>query len=317
MVTSKFVSILIALLLYQPKESISQVREVNRPQRITPIGQTFLQPVWSPTGEWIALTGPNYNGIWVIKPDGTGLRQITTDLAVGYKMQWSPDGRLLLGRMAKYENRRRYNAIKAYEVTAKSEFVLSDFRTLMPGLPQWAGSSGQVALFANRGMEFFEIPSQYNRERPAAVDRPLVFAGPQGLVVGSTLRTAPQTLAPVKGQVVNAVLSPRDDKIAFEMAAGNLYVCRVDGSGLVDLGRGERPQWSPDGSKIAFMISTDDGHRLLSADIYVIRADGSGKFNLTQSADHLEMNCTWSPDGKRLAYDERESGTIWVMELGE
>jgi Tol biopolymer transport system component len=317
MKTSRLFYILIILSLYQIGESISQIPVVGRPRRVTPAGQTFLQPVWSPTGKWIALAGPNYNGIWLIKPDGSGLQQITTDLAVGYKMKWSPDGKLLLGRVAKYENRRRYNAIKAYEAMTKSEFVLSDFRTLMPGLPQWAGSSRRVALFANRGMEFFEIPNTHRQATQAMIDRPLVFAGPQGVIVGSTQRIAPQILAPVKGQVVNAELSPDGSKIAFEMAAGNLYVCRIDASGLVDLGRGERPQWSPDGSKIAFMISTDDGHRILSADIYVIRDDGSGKINLTQSADQLEMNCTWSPDGKHIAYDERNSGAVWLIEFSE
>jgi Tol biopolymer transport system component len=86
---------------------------------------------------------------------------------------------------------------------------------------------------------------------------------------------------------------------------------------LLDLGRGERPQWSPDGDKIAFMISSDDGHRLLGADIYVMRADGSGKANLTNSTDRLEMNCTWAPDGKRLAYDERNSSAVWMLNLTE
>ena len=37
------------------------------------------QPQWSPDGEWIAFTdGENEADVWVVRPDGTGLRQLTT-----------------------------------------------------------------------------------------------------------------------------------------------------------------------------------------------------------------------------------------------
>jgi Tol biopolymer transport system component len=36
-------------------------------------------PEWSPDGEWIAFTdGENEADLWVVRPDGTGLRQLTT-----------------------------------------------------------------------------------------------------------------------------------------------------------------------------------------------------------------------------------------------
>jgi Tol biopolymer transport system component len=315
MAKTKFRFLILGLLLGLTQLGIAQIHPLGPAQRLTPKGREFMQPVWSPTGDWIAITGPQYNGIWLIKPNGTGLQKITDDLAVGYKMRWSPNGKFLLGRVAKFENRRRYNAVKAYEVSTKRGMLLSEFRTLMPGLPQWAGNNQRVALFTNRGMEFFEMPVKDTNE--TQINRPLVFADQQGLIVWSPLRATENRIQPVEGQVVNAALSPDDKKIAFEMAAGNLYVCNIDGSALIDLGRGERPHWSPDGGKIAYMISVDDGHRILNADIYVIRSDGSGKTNLTNSAGRLEMNCTWSPDGKRIAFDERNSGAIWVMELAK
>jgi Tol biopolymer transport system component len=295
---------------------IAQIRAAGKPKRLTPAGREFMQPVWSPTGEWIALTGARYDGIWLVRPDGKKLQQLTTDLAVGYKMKWSPDGKMLTGRAAKYENQRRYNAIKVYEAATKRERLLSDFRTMMPGLPQWEDGSQRVALFSDRGLEFFQVPNAIQKAQGLS-KRSLVFASEQGLVVLPAGATTQRLLQPVKGEVVNAALSPDGNYIVFEMMNGRLYVCKIDGSALLDLGRGERPQWSPDGSKIAFMISSDDGHRLLGADIYVMRDDGSGKINLTNSTDRLEMNCTWSPDGKRLAFDEQNSRAAWVMEVAE
>jgi len=314
----KFVYALLILFSSVVQPGTAQIRSAGKPLRLTPAGREFMQPVWSPAGEWIAVTGGRYDGIWLVKPDGTKRQQLTADRAVGYKMQWSADGKMLVGRAAKFENQRRYNAIKVYETASKRERLLSDFRTLMPGLPQWTDGNQKVALFANRGLELFQVVEVATAQNtPATSKQPLVFANEQGLVVFAAGATIQNKIQPVSGEAINAVLSADGSKIVFEMANGHLYVCKIDGSALLDCGRGERPQWSPDGSKIAFMISTDDGHKLLGADIYMMRADGSGKTNLTHSTDRYEMNCSWSPDGKRLAYDERNSRAVWMMTVTE
>lgn len=306
------------ILLTLSSISPAQIRRTGKPLRLTPAGREFMQPVWSPTGEWIAVTSTRYDGIWLMQPNGTKLQQLTADRAVGYKMKWSSDGKMLTGRAAKYENQRRYNAVKVYDATTKQQRLLSDFRTLMPGLPQWTDGDQKVALFANRGLELFSAVAATAAPNTSAISkRPLVFANEQGLLVIDAGTTAQNQIQPVPGEAINAALSADGSRIVFEMANGHLYVCKPDGSALLDLGRGERPQWSPDGSKIAFMISSDDGHKMLGADIYVMRADGSGKTNLTNSAGRLEMNCSWSPDGKRLVYDERNSRAIWLLELKE
>jgi TolB protein len=53
-----------------------------------------------------------------------------------------------------------------------------------------------------------------------------------------------------------------------------------------------------------------------SPQIYVINADGSG---LRQLTDNLAYNVfpSWSPDGKRIAFDSDRMGNfdIWVMEV--
>jgi Tol biopolymer transport system component len=42
----------------------------------TPVGSS---PEWSPDGKWIAFTdGENEADLWIVRRDGTGLRQLTT-----------------------------------------------------------------------------------------------------------------------------------------------------------------------------------------------------------------------------------------------
>jgi len=56
----------------------------------------FTTPVWSPDGEWLVMASRSsfgdYPGIHIIRPDGTGLRQIWD---TGSDPTWSADGKLL------------------------------------------------------------------------------------------------------------------------------------------------------------------------------------------------------------------------------
>jgi Tol biopolymer transport system component len=94
--------------------------------------------------------------------------------------------------------------------------------------------------------------------------------------------------------------------IAFMKVVGNgtqqLFTIEPDGSDeqqLTDFSTAsiESPDWSPDGSKIAF--DTDLGGNV---HIYVVNADGSGLTQIT-SGDGFEFAPSWSPDGTKMAID--------------
>jgi uncharacterized protein (TIGR03067 family) len=99
-----------------------------------------------------------------------------------------------------------------------------------------------------------------------------------------------------------------------------LYVANLDGSDLrkvapleqamQDLSTGS-PDWSPDGSKIAF-----DGWRLsrgetyVEAHVYVVGVDGTGLKDISVGAMP-----SWSPDGKRLTFCQYSPNRgVWVMD---
>ncbi len=64
------------------------------------------------------------------------------------------------------------------------------------------------------------------------------------------------------------------------------------------------PEWSPDGSRIAF-VSVRDGN----PEVYVMNADGNSPFRITFD-DAIDTNPTWSPDGTQLAFQSDRVNTL-------
>ena len=64
------------------------------------------------------------------------------------------------------------------------------------------------------------------------------------------------------------------------------------------------PAWSPDGTRLAYILITNDPYRKL---LYVANADGTNQTLLSTGeldADHPD----WSPDGRQIAFAGRQSG---------
>jgi len=76
------------------------------------------------------------------------------------------------------------------------------------------------------------------------------------------------------------------------------------------------PVWSPDGTRIAFMHWQHDHW-----EIYIMNADGSGRWPLTSSSAYLEprpnnVSPAWSPDGEQIAFLSDRGGEweFYVMD---
>ncbi|MGH7596931.1 MAG: TolB family protein [bacterium] len=279
-------------------------------------GKYLMHPRWSPNGAMIAFTESNYKGLWVMQADGTGARQITEEVAAGFGFEWAANANAIVSRVAKYEKRFRYNAVKLFDLEKNETRLLTDYRTLMPGLPHWADADQKVYMYNRNKLEIFNSGLEPAALVKTAVEKQIHFLKEDKIAIGDITTGAYKVFEPIKGrQCLNMTPSPDRKKVAFEIMGGNMYVMNADGTGLTDLGKGHRPQWAPDSEYLVYMITQDDGHKLLASDLYVIRRDGQEKTPLTVTGDKLEMNPSWSADSKKIAFDVMHEGVIYVLEV--
>ena len=123
----------------------------------------------------------------------------------------------------------------------------------------------------------------------------------------------------VDAQAQIAFVSERDGNM-------EIYVMDADGRNQHRLTNNPNDDWSPawshDGERIVFM-SERDSHVMngrLTAEIYVMEADGGNPQNLTNSPFFDDRHPSWSPDGKRIAFqsnrdkDNPNNTEIYVMD---
>lgn len=272
-----------------------------------------INPLYSPDGSKIAFTKSGYQGLWIYDVNKNSEVQLTDEMAAGFGYLWSSDSKFILTRVAKYENDRRYNAVKIFDVETKSSNQLNEYQTMMPYLPQWSDGCSKVYLPAKGVNEIYNSGLEKNSTQ---LNKYLVFEKGNKLNVLDLSTNYINTIEPIKdAEYINISLSPDQSKIVFEVMGGNMYKINVDGSGLTDLGKGNRPKWSPDSKNITYMITDDNGYEIISSDIYLINADGSEKINLTNSDTIIEITPSFSPDGKSILFENYLEGSIYLMNI--
>lgn len=113
-------------------------------------------------------------------------------------------------------------------------------------------------------------------------------------------------------QAFECAWSPRGDRIAFN-DDGGLYTVDVETGldiRLVLKGNVGSHAWHPAGTRLVF--SDDDSF----ADLWIVNADGSGLFQLTDTNAVTERWPTWMPDGSTILFTDEgqgDSGDVFAI----
>jgi Tol biopolymer transport system component len=234
-------------------------------------------------GEALPGAEPGHSQIFTIKPDGTGLRQLTNVAAdkSAASPAWSPDGR----RIAFQSN------------------VSGDFQLWVMN----ADGSGKTRLLSDPGYAHYE-PSWSPDGSRLVFSRCFValgFAAYCDLATVSATGGRPRTLLGGNWIHTRPRYSPDGSKIAFASNRGGLlsaiWVMNADGSGVRRLTRAALeafwPDWSPDGRHILFT----DYCCVAFSNVRVMNADGSGVRKLTHFTSPRQGGfASYAPNGRKI-----------------
>lgn len=264
--------------------------------------------------------------VLVIRPDGSGLRNLTPAGQQESDPVWSPDGRQILFL--------REGDLLAMDADGNGRVELADGVQISEH--RWSPDGRMIAYVDVReeGDDAFDdlwVMQADGSGKVKVAEDAFNFAwSPDGRLV----YTSVADFADVHLRLVNAdgsgdtrvteraafqpAWAPDGSQIAFVGLDDNdIYLVDPDGANELNLTQGvsddESPIWSPDGSRIAFTMGPVG--QPLETEIAVMNRDGTGRTALT-SHPGFDFQPTWAPDGTKLVFTRaEESGDteVYVM----
>jgi TolB protein len=230
--------------------------------------------------------------IFLIKPDGTGMRKLATKAAQDNFPAWSPNAKKLAFEAS--EGLDDFN-IDIYVMNADGSGLKRITKeSTLDRMPSWSPDGTRIAFLRGRWKPFAEKNTG-------------------GIYTIRADGTDPRQLTD-NAFDEHPAWSSDGKTIAFNRltkASGGIYAVNPDGGGLkrlTDPPEGfwdSEPSWSPDGTRIAFTRTS--GERPGRPDVFTMNADGTHIRKLTGKTEGA-YSPDFSPDGERIVFIGWEGG---------
>jgi dipeptidyl aminopeptidase/acylaminoacyl peptidase len=218
--------------------------------------------------------------LFVVNPDGTGARAVTTSTPErpirAFQPGWAPDG-----------NRITFANTVGTSVGG-GIWVINADGTGGARVPSTEQNDAWPTFSPDgRQIAFVRFQNRYYRLHVINVD-------------GTGLRIV---MPDASVHVEDPEWSPDGSRFAFSNG-GDLFVVNADGTGLVNLtgaesGNARHPSWSPDGSRIAYAILNE---------VKAIPSSGGASTTIVGGLREV-WEVSWSPDGTQIAFVNDQADT--------
>lgn len=245
----------------------------------------YTNPLFSPTGEFVLLTGEHMKGVYLLNLKDKSVKEISNKPGSGYAYSWDKSGESFYFK-EKAENEYFTNS-KVINYYVKDNHSKKVYEIDHNYLPSYNGKN-QVVVYTNLSNLKIEA---------------------KDLTTSKTW-----TVTNAEGQFYNAIISNDGKKVAVHDGA-DIFIYDIDGNSKGrKIGTGIATAWTDDDKNlIGFLDESADGHSVSNSELYLFDVQNAKTKKITNTEVIAEMFPTIFKD--KVIFSDDKTGRLFLATL--
>lgn len=257
-------------------------------------------PVLNQQGDALLISSSNYKGLNYYDLKSNTYFAVTEDQGAGYNPVIGKEQ--ILFQSNKFENGRKFSAVKSYDIQRKSTAEILPFSREVKQLSS-LGNTVQVTSDSKplKSIRNFTVSQ-----------RSVITKNGKIILINGNQQKELNPVKEARNGYLWVSLSPKGDKILFTAAGLNTYIMDLNGKIVSNLGRVEAPEWYNE-NWIVGMLTKDDGHTITASDIRMVSTDGKEVILISDTTE-IAMYPSAAGQAGKVAYATAD-GKVFVLDL--
>ena len=298
----------------QVKTKKDDTRKIVKHEKILTLrpaaGEKYSSPKWSPDAKMLAFSNQALNVIYLYSFKTKKVDVLVKEEGVGYKFQWSADGRFISYRGTIGSGKTRKQYLAYIDVTSKNINKVGLEKSSYQ--PPWWHYEGDAIYMA------YLDDNQIKHERVSKIAQNFInkLQNITAVFMNNTLYfTDGYSLSKLTDEnSFDPVFSPDKSSLFYSSLSG-LFLYRINKNETVKIGNYRSASWSPDGKYAVLQSSSDDGHVITGSELLLFDIEKKLQIPITEPKNELEENPDLSACGTKICFNTMLTGEIVVIKI--